>query len=417
MDKNKLRQVIVDQQQLFKNREGLIEREIALSYYLKGNEIVVITGIRRCGKSSLLRLIAQHLATEALYLNFDDVRLVEFDVNNFQDVQDICIELYEKQYSFFLDEVQNVLHWERWVNTLYEQGIKVFVTGSNAVLLSSEIATFLTGRNKCILLFPFSFPEYLKIKGLSNSPTATSIEQAHTYKAFLDYFEIGGFPLIIRNNDIQLSAQYFEDILYKDIIYRYRVREAKEIKDLIVFLLSHVGRIYSYATLKQITGIKSLSTIKNFIDYFQRAFVLHEIRRFDYSLKKQKISSAKVYSADTSFLKTVAFSFSENIGWRLENLVLIELKRRNKEIYYHSGKKECDFVIKKQKIIEAIQVVHTLSNPLVRKREVEGILDAMTIYNLKEGRILTLEEEMAIDHHDKKIYVQPVWKWLLSRKE
>ena len=225
MEKDKLRQVVIDQQQLFRNKEGLIERDIKIPYYLKGNEIIVVTGIRRCGKSSLLRLIAQQLTTEALYLNFDDVRLVDFTPDNFQDVQNICIELYGKQCAFFLDEVQNVSHWERWVNTLYEQGIKVFVTGSNAALLSSEIATFLTGRNKCILLFPFSFTEYLKIKGLSTSSVATSIELAHTYKAFLEYFENGGFPLIIRNNDIQLNAQYFEDILYKDIIHRYRVRE------------------------------------------------------------------------------------------------------------------------------------------------------------------------------------------------
>ena len=133
-------------------------------------------------------------------------------------------------------------------------------------------------------------------------------------------------------------------------------------------------------------------------------------------MKKQHISSAKLYSADLSFLKTIAFSFSENIGWRLENLVLIELKRRNKEVYYHSGKKECDFIIKKQKIIQAIQVSMGISSPLIRQREIEGLLDAMNVYHLEEGLILTLDDEMSIGHRDKKIHVLPVWKWLLENK-
>ena len=162
MDKSKFRQVIIDQQELFKRTEDLIDRDISLN--LKGNEIVIISGIRRCGKSSLLKLISKKVDGKKIYLNFDDIRLTDFNKDNFEDVQSIAIELLGKgNITYFLDEIQNIQHWERWVNNLYAEDIKVFITGSNSNLLSSEISTYLTGRNKVISLFPFSFNEYLRL--------------------------------------------------------------------------------------------------------------------------------------------------------------------------------------------------------------------------------------------------------------
>jgi len=159
------------------------------------------------------------------------------------------------------------------------------------------------------------------------------------------------------NGDLELSREYFEDILNKDILVRYNVKEIKALKDLILFLFSNVSKIYSYSTLRSITGIRSLSTIKNYIDYFENVFLLQQVPRFDYSLKKQKASPSKIYAMDNSFLKTVAFNFSENKGQRLENLVFIELMRQEKEIYNHLEKKECDFVLKEGlKVTGVIQV-------------------------------------------------------------
>ena len=179
-----------------------------------------------------------------------------------------------------------------------------------------------------------------------------------------------------------MSRQYFEDILNKDILNRYRIREIKELKDLILFLFSNVGGIYSYSTLKKVCGIKSLSTIKNYIDYFQNFFLLYKVGKFDYSIKKQKVSSSRIYSGDTSFLKTVAFNFSENTSKRLENLVFLHLIRRYNKIYYHLDKNECDFVVKeKLKITMAIQASLRLDNPATKKREVEGLLDAAQSHN------------------------------------
>jgi predicted AAA+ superfamily ATPase len=430
MEKSQLRQVIIDQQKSFRKVDDLVFRDIDLERYLRGNEIVIISGIRRCGKSSLLKLIAGQLEGVKFYVDFDDIRLSDFEVRNFQDLQDLVIELYREDLDksetgkvyYFFDEIQNVPLWERWLNNLYKEGKKVFATGSNSQLLSSEISTFLTGRNKVLKLFPFSFREFLRLKGIENTgeeieaDILTSSRKAEIFSYFLEYFESGGFPLVLKSRDIELSRGYFEDILNKDVLVRYNIKEVRALKDLALFLLSNVGRTYSYPTLRNITGIKSLSTIKNYIDYFQNVFLLYRLPMFDYSLKKQKVSSSKIYTIDNSFLKTVAFNFSENRRQRLENLVFVELLRKEKELYYHSEKKECDFVLREGlRIGEAIQVsVGLMNNPETRKREIEGLTEAMAAYKLDRGLILTFEEDNILDAGGKKIVVKPVWKWLLE---
>jgi len=416
MEKEKLRQVLYDQQEIFNEIDDLIERDFSLDECMKGNEIVVITGIRRCGKSSLLRIISKKIKEKFIYINFDDIRLTDFNIENFEDIEEIVSEIYgiKSNVIYFLDEMQNVSSWERWVNNLYAKKIKVFVTGSNSSLLSSEISTFLTGRNKVVKLYPCSFKEFLLFKNIKLDYKTTD-ERRAVSQAFTEYFEKGGFPLVIKNDDINLSKQYFEDILNKDIIKRYNIKKMKELNDLILYLFSNVSKTYSYSTLKQVSNIKSLSMINNYIEYLKNAFIASTINKFNYSIKKQKVSSSKFYVLDNSFLKTVAFNFSENAGKRLENLIFIELIRRGFEVYYHAQKHECDFVIKGGlKITKAIQVCLTVDNPTTKQREVDGLLEALREYKLKEGLILTLDKEDEIISGDKKILFKPVWKWLLE---
>jgi len=402
---------------LFDKLNGLIEREVSLNDYMKGNEIIVITGIRRCGKSSLLKIISKKLKEKFVYMNFDDIRLTDFKVENFEDIEDIVSERYgiKTNVIFLLDEIQNVPFWERWVNNLYTKRIKVFVTGSNSSLLSSEISTFLTGRNKVIKLYPFSFKEFLLVKKIKIDYQTTDERRAIS-QAFNYYFENGGFPLVIINDDLSLSKQYFEDILNKDIIKRYNLKKIKELNNLILYLFSNVSKTYSYSTLKQVSSIKSLSMINNYIGYLKNVFVASTINKFDYSIKKQKVSSSKFYVLDNSFLKTVAFNFSENAGKRLENLVFIELVRDGNEVYYHAKNNECDFIIKEGlKITKAIQICLVLDNAVTKKREVDGLIEALKEYRLKEGLILTLDKEEEFILKDKKIIIKPVWKWLLEK--
>jgi len=419
MEKDKLKEVILDQIELFNRENDLISRDINLDYYIKGGEIVVISGIRRCGKSSLLKLIAKKRNKNSIYINFDDIRLSNFNINNFSDIEDIVYEIFKSNnIDYYLDEIQNVKNWEKWVNNLYNKDIKVFVTGSNSNLLSSEISTYLTGRNKVITLSPFSFKEFLRYKDESYDLNLLSTSKKRIIRNYFEnYFILGGFPLIIRQNDIDLSKQYFEDILNKDILYRYRIRESKELKDMILFLFSNTGGIYSYSTLKKISQIQSLSTIKNYIEYFENVFLVSQIQKFDYSIKKQKLSSSKVYVLDNSFLKTIAFNFIETIGNRLENLVFIELKRRYENIYYHLKKYECDFIIKdKQNNLSAIQVCKNLGKPEspTSQREIRGLLDACKSYDLDSGLILTYDEEGKETIDGINIIIKPIWKWLLE---
>jgi hypothetical protein len=417
MEKSKLREVLQDQQELFNKTDELIEREISLKDYMKGNEIIIITGIRRCGKSSLLNIISKKIKEKFIYLNFDDIRLTDFKVENFEDIEEIVSEMYGTKINviYLLDEVQNMPSWEKWVNNLYAKKIKVFVTGSNSSLLSSEISTFLTGRNKVIKLYPFSFREFLLFKKIKIEYKTTDERRAVSH-AFNEYFEKGGFPLIIKNDDLSLSKQYFEDILNKDVVKRHGIKKIKELNDLILYLFSNVCQTYSYSTLKQVSSIKSLSMIKNYIEYLKDVFIASTINKFDFSIKKQKVSSSKFYVLDNSFLKTVAFNFSENAGKRLENLVFIELTRRGANIYYHINKNECDFIIKEGlNIIKAIQVCLNLDNPLTKKREIDGLIEALKEYKLKEGLILTFDKEEVLVLRDKKIIIKPVWKWLLEK--
>jgi len=415
MEKDKLREVLQDQQKFFKRIDNLIERKISLDEFVKGNEIVIITGIRRCGKSSLLRILSEKLNKKFIYINFDDIRFTDFKIENFKDIEEIVSEIHGVNESviYLLDEIQNVNSWERWINNLYSRNVKVFVTGSNSSILSSEISTFLTGRNKLLKLSPFSFKEFLIFKNIKLD-YKTSEDRIIICQEFGKYFDSGGFPLIIKNDDLSLSKQYFEDIINKDIIRRYNIRKIKEFNDLVLYLFSNVSKTYSYSTLKQVSGIKSLSMIKNYIEYLKNVFMVATINKFDYSVKKQRVSSSKFYVLDNSFLKTVAFNFSENSGQRLENLVLIELLRRSKDVYYHFKKHECDFIIKEGlRIAQAIQVCLNLNNEN-KKREISGLMEALKEYKLNEGLILTMDKEDEIIQEGKKIIIKPVWKWLLT---
>lgn len=382
----------------------------------------MISGVRRAGKSTLLRLLADQIIQmvppeNILYLNFDDERLVHFTVDDFQSL----LELFWEQcaaagpYFFLLDEIQNIRYWEKWVNRLYEQEkIKVFVTGSNATLLNSEIASSLTGRNQTISLYPFSFREFLRLRNKESNLQLTSKQNVELFKEWKVYLERGAFPQVISSGNTEFLQNYFQDILYKDIIARYSIRHSAEIKEMAFYLASNLGNTMSYQKLASLTGIKSVSMIKRYWDYFQYSFLFFKIHKFDYSVKKQLYNPAKNYGIDVALMRQIGFSMSEKSGAALENIVFIHLRRRNKEVYYQQGKQECDFLVKEgRKIVHAIQVCQEIQ-PQNEAREFGGLLEALSTYGLSEGLILTENQERLIQKDGKKIVIQPVWKWQLE---
>ncbi|MBU4360548.1 ATP-binding protein, partial [Patescibacteria group bacterium] len=242
----------------------------------------------------------------------------------------------------------------------------------------------------------------------------TTKEKSQLKKYFSKYLEYGGFPEVVKSQDKNELTQLYQDILIKDLIVRFKIKDTRSFRELALYLLSNTASLISFNNLKKILEFKSASSVKNYIDFLEESYLNFSIAKYDYSLKKQIINDKKIFSIDTGLIRAVSFAFSENYGQLLENIVFLELKRRGQEIYYYSDKKECDFLIKQgQKITEAIQVTKTLL-PKNKDREINGLLGAMEKYNLKQGLILTddLEDELKIDN--KKIIIKPVYEWLLE---
>ena len=417
IEKNILKKIILEQQELFKG--PFVERDklIKLNEKSSSDFIIIITGIRRCGKSVLLTQFKKGQNENDYYINFDDDRLHTFNLDDFERLYEIFIDTFGVQSTFYFDEIQNIVGWELFVRRLNDYNNKIYITGSNANLLSKELGTHLTGRYLTIELFPASFREFLRFKNLTVTENDYYIRESTILiqKQFKYYATDGGFFKYLQTNDKDFFKILYDNILYRDIIVRYKLSHEKGIKDIFYYLTSNIAKEFSYTTLKKISDITSITTIKDYISYLENSYLLFTINRYDISLKKQLINPKKVYIIDTGFANSISFKFSEDYGRLLENIVFLELKRNGLEIYYHRQKKECDFIIKDGlDIIQAIQVTKSLSDINTNEREIDGLIEAMKIYDLKEGLILTDDEETEFSQDGFKIVVKPIWKWLLE---
>ncbi len=423
MDREKLYYVLYEQQQDFVGRRGatkLVSRELTskvLSLF-RLKLPIIITGVRRAGKSTLMEILVHELQLPKksyLYVNFNDERLSAFSVDDFQLILDFLVEQkYMESCYLFIDEIQEAASWEKWIDRIKEKH-SVVITGSNSSLLSKEISTILTGRSVHVTLFPFSFKEFLNFKEITIDKMTLDLKiQAQVRREFSRYLITGGIAKYVVEDDARILSELYENMIYRDIIKRFTLRLEKSIKEVSLYLLSNVSKELSLRTLSRLTDITNLSTIKSILDSFESAFMFFFVPRFDFSLRKQVQNPRKVYCVDTGFVTTLGFRVSEDKGRILENAVFLELQRRNKEVYYFSEKQECDFVIKEgAKIREAIQVCYTL-NMENKEREVEGLVAALTKFNLKEGFILTYDQEEEIVIEGKKVKVRPVWKWMIE---
>ena len=413
MDKNSIIRVIADQRALRFKPDDLPR----IGPMPSDKEVVVISGIRRCGKSTCLHELRDIYKDEPdYYMNFDDERLLKFTVEDFQTLHEVFIEIYGNQEVFYFDEIQNIEGWERFVRRLYDHGYKVFISGSNASMLSRELGTHLTGRYYQIELFPFSFMEFLKLSGndFSNSTLLSTQQKGRLKALFNEYFIKGGFPAYLKSGNKQYLKSLYESILYRDVMVRNGLTNEKELLELVHFMASNTSRLFSYNRLAGVIGVRNATTVKNYLSFLQNTYLIILVNKYDASLKKQLHNPKKGYFIDIGLVREIGFFNSEDNGRLLENLVFIELKRRAKDIYYHHGKKECDFVIReKNRIVEAIQVSWSVYNSETRKREVDGLIEALDCYGLNEGLILTDSEEDLVEQDGYRIKINPVWKWLL----
>ena len=286
-------------------------------------------------------------------------------------------------------------------------------------MLSRELGTHLTGRYLGLELFPFSFKEFLNLKNveLNKNSLYLKAERAKIKTYFENYFLKGGFPEYLKELNPDYLKTLYENILYRDILVRYKITNERALKELVYLSVNCISKEISFNSIKKTLGFGSSTTVKDYFDYLENSFLIFLVPKFDYSLKKQVYHNKKVYCIDHILAKFLGFRFTPDNGKILENIVFIELKRRNKEIYYFVDKKECDFVVKGQttKISEAIQICFEL-NRENKKREIEGLTAAMNEFKLKEGLILTYDQEDELSEGKKKIIVKPVWKWLLEDK-
>ncbi|MBP1907842.1 ATP-binding protein [Methanolobus bombayensis] len=418
MDKEKLKILLKEQNDHIKDVEDLVKRELLDEIKSRDSDLItIVAGLRRVGKSTLMNEIRKDHLNESYFVNFDDERLFDFTIEDFQTMQELLIELYGERNVYFFDEIQNIRGWERFVRRLHDNGKKVYVTGSNASMLSREMGTHLTGRHLSYSLYPYSFREFLRFKKfeLPIPEVLTTVEKSTLKRHFNEYIEAGGIPEFVKNRDELYVKTLYENIIYRDIIARYNLKDEKALKTTAYFAASNIAKEISYNNVRKLTGLSSATTVKEYFEYLENSYLAYLLPRFSTSLKTQVYSNKKVYFIDTAIAKILGFRTSEDYGRILENMVFMELKRRKLEIYYHRENKECDFVIRNgYNISEAIQVTKSLENTDTRKREIEGLFDALEAYNLSEGLILTDDTEDQIEIDGKQITVKPIWKWMLE---
>lgn len=430
MEKHSLKELIAQHKSRFLSRGNLAPRaaQQAVNRLLHQREIVFITGVRRCGKSSLMRLVCDDLLTTVgvapaniLYVNFEDERLASFRAEDCERLMEAYYELEGPRGKIwlFLDEIQNVPAWEKWLNRLYEfEEVKIFVTGSNMSLMGSELSTALTGRNRQVVLWPFSFREFLSMKGDASEGMPHSREwRAQAARIFDAFLLTGGFPEAVKQSDPALLEQYWQDILYRDIFPRYGIRNIREIRELTLFLAANCASIHSYKSLQGVAGVKSQMTVRSYLQALHDVFLFFPVDLFDYSVKRQIYNPSKMYGIDTGLLNAVSFSFSRNLGHSMENAAYIELRRRGCEVFYWKSLLggEVDFLIReKGSITTAIQVCFSLADVKTRQREIGGLVAAAQELKVESLFLLTGETEETISADGCVIHVLPMWKWLLE---
>jgi predicted AAA+ superfamily ATPase len=417
--KDAIKAMLIEQFDAFWEREtGTLREQLALVEQAAAlPHAVIISGLRRVGKSTLLAQLAHKLGRGSFYyVNFEDDRLLGFDASNANDLYQVLMEVFGERRIWIIDEVQNVPGWEHFVRRLIEMGMKFYITGSNASLLSRELGTRLTGRYVPIELFPFSLAEYLRFRELPapDFGRMTTADTARINKALDEYARLGGIPDALKYPELPLLRTLYEDVLYRDIAVRHRIENVRALKEMALFLMSNIPGPFTYDRLKDQFGLGSVNTIKNYVDFLENSWLMLTANRYDYSVKRQQIAPKKVYSIDTGLAGEVGFSFSPNTGKRLENIAYLALRRHTREIYYYTTPNggEVDFYLPEQRRL--IQVTQHMEQPDTRQREIGALQDALSALNAAEALILTDKNAPSVETNGARIEIRSLVEWLLT---
>ena len=398
--------------------------------FIKTDKIISLVGVRRCGKSTLIKQIIQSLINKGikrnsiLMVNFEEPEFENADISFLKNIYEAYLEIIKPQEKpfVFLDEIQNVNQWERFVRSLNERKeAYITISGSSSKLLSSELSTVLTGRQIYFEIFPLSFKEFLIFRGLEIQDKKDILINSLKIKRYLrEYFQIGGFPEVVLNRDaefrLRVCRSYYEDIVNKDIIQRFKIKKIEQLRALARFYLTNISSLVNFHKAEEFVKLP-VETIRRFSYYLEAANLIFFIKRFSFSVKEQENSPRKVYGIDSGIANSIGFRFNQNLGRLLENIVAIELKRRQAkfpllELYYWKDNynREVDFVIKEGlKIKELIQVCLSVGDKETKEREIQSLRKAMKILGIKQANIITEDYEAK----EGQITYTPLWKWLL----
>lgn len=418
INREMLAQIAQEQWEMFEKKDLGVEREIllSLSKMMKVPHVVVITGLRRVGKSTLLAQIAKkYLKNDYYYLNFDDERLLKFEVSDFDLLHETLISSYGEKNVWLLDEIQNVAGWERFVRRMHDNGHKLIVTGSNASLLSDELATRLTGRSLRVELYPFSFGEYLQFRKVAYPKKAilTTRDKGMLQREMSSYLSKGGIAEALKYPGVEVLKTLYNDVIHRDIVSRYKLDNVQSLKELAQYLASNVATLVSFNKLKELIKLGSVNTVKAYFDYLESSWLFFTVNKFAYSIKEQQIAAKKVYCIDVGLAKEVGFAFSPDTGRWMENLVWVELKRLGKTPFYYKTKDgdEVDFYLQKEQIL--IQVTQSMQDLATRARELDGLLKAASEIRGNVQLIIVTERDNEMMKVGKaEVRIIPLYTWL-----
>ena len=357
-------------------------REALSDLPVERNFATIVTGVRRCGKSTLLVQWAKQSRLRVVRILFDDLRLMDFTTDDFVLLGKILVE--HKAQAVVLDEVQDIPGWERFVSGLLPTGMTVLVTGSNAKMLSAELGTKLTGRHLDLRLDPFSYTEFLRFR-----------KRTSTTAAFDEYMSVGGFPAYVQSRMRQILVDLFNDILYRDVVVRYGIGNTMPIKQLAAYLLNHIGTRLAPSRLKDAIHVQSAKTVLEYFDHLTECCLIHRLERFADSPKARMLAQKKVYACDVGLVSVLERGEGVGLGHKLENLVFLKLRKKGGDLTYFldAQDRECDFVRESEDgSYEAVQVCWELTDDN-RKREFDGLTAAMRRFGLRKGVIVTHDQD------------------------
>ncbi|HJH32617.1 MAG TPA: ATP-binding protein [Methanosarcinaceae archaeon] len=389
-------------------------------------EIICITGVRRCGKSTVLYQVIDHLVENGinpmsiLYFNLDEpfedksIRILDRIFENYIEINNPAGRKY-----IFLDEIQNIENWEKWLKKyydLYDRDIKFIITGSNSTMLSDKLSSLLTGRLISKTVYPLSFKEYLAFIGFELKDT--DVQKSEVIHHFLNYLNNGGFPEVVLEMDVDINhmrlKEYFDSILLRDIVVGKNIRESSKLIELANYSLTNISALLSYMKISKTIGL-SVSSIKEYLLYLEQAYLIYQLNFFSYSIKTSLAiqKPRKIYCIDNGLRNAASFKFSPDEGKLAENITFIELKRRRLDVYYWKGRRGVDFVVRNKD--NSLTGVNVTYSDVIGEREIKALLEFKENFQERVSELILITRN--VEKTENGITYVPVWKWLLESGE